>query len=267
MSTMRSFWKDVVGPSGAGTGSADAAQADDQTQSGDQAQTDSASAPGTTADVSAAPSDEDRARQSDPVVTIESTAAAVPPAAAGTVAGISAGAGAPASEGGGGGGGGVDLNTVVNIASKAWDVMKDNAPQSTNTGPVANALPKGASAMDLIWPGGDPATMVLHWHTGNLFGNTNDFDITLRWAFNGSFNGKGQYINSARVFASGSPAWGNKVSITTAFDDPENVGTADAPVANMGVLITITFTNITQSNTTNFSGFIRGNGAGKLSQA
>ena len=159
--------------------------------------------------------------------------------------------------------GGVD--TIVNVAKTAWDVMKDNRPVASAASDFANAIPQGADIADLAgWEAG-PRTMKLHYHSGNVIDiNTTDIDLTLSWYFNGAYRGAGQYINAATVIATGDVAWGNTVNVVASINNPMNLGTRDAPIGALPIRIRLTESNFLQSDTYAWDGIVEGNGAGSI---
>lgn len=193
----------------------------------------------------------------DPVIEIvaDNTGEVAPPTDAGTTI---------SGEGGGSG-----VGDIVNVAKFAWDVIKDNVPVTNQATDNANALPTGANFTDLSGWNSDPRVMKLHYHRENLLGfNTTDIDVTCEWYFNGQYNGLGQYINGATVFASGDVSVGSTINIKASISNPMNMGTPSNPVAALPVRITIEQTTKAMQNfTTVYSGLLKGNGGGVLKPA
>jgi N-acetylmuramoyl-L-alanine amidase len=162
---------------------------------------------------------------------------------------------------------GSPVDTIVNVAKAAWDVMKDNQPVANATSDFANAIPSGAGLTDVA--GWDPTarTMRLHYHSGNVIDiNTTDIYLTISWYFNGAWNGVGQYVNAATVLATGDVAWGNKVNVTASINSPMNAGTRTAPIGALPIRIKLTESNIFQDRNLGWDGLIEGNGAGHIGQ-
>jgi hypothetical protein len=162
-------------------------------------------------------------------------------------------------------GGGAKLD-VVNLGKFVWDVVKDNSPVADQKSDNANAVPKGASFTDLSGWESDPHSMKLRYHTENIIGtNATDINITCEWYYNGKYNGSGQFINAATVYASVDAAFGSTINIKASIDNPMNMGTTQA-LAVLPVRITMQESNKFQNFTTVYSGQIKGNGGGYLKQ-
>jgi N-acetylmuramoyl-L-alanine amidase len=160
---------------------------------------------------------------------------------------------------------GSPVDTIVNVAKTAWDVMKDNRPVANATSDFANAIPQGASIADMAGWAATPRTMRLHYHSGNAIDiNTTDIYLTFSWYYNGAYLGAGQYINAATVIATGDVAWGNTINVVASINNPMNLGTRDAPIASLPIRIRLTESNFLQSLTQAWDGIVEGNGAGRV---
>jgi hypothetical protein len=136
---------------------------------------------------------------------------------------------------------------VVNLGKFVWDVVKDNSPVADQKSDNANAVPKGASFTDLSGWESDPHSMKLHYYTENIFGrNATDINITCEWYYNGKYNGSGQFINAATVYASVDAAFGSTINIKASIDNPMNMGTTQA-LAALPVRITMQESNKLQN--------------------
>jgi hypothetical protein len=160
-------------------------------------------------------------------------------------------------------GGGAKLD-VVNLGKFMWDVVKDNSPVADQKSDNANAVPKGASFTDMSGWASDPHFIKLHYHTTNKLGiNATDISITCEWYYNGKYNGSGQFINAATVYASVDMAYASTIKIIASVDNPMNMGTTQA-LAVLPVRITVQESTRFQNFTTVYSGQIKGNGRGYL---
>jgi N-acetylmuramoyl-L-alanine amidase len=155
--------------------------------------------------------------------------------------------------------------TIVNLASFAWKVMEDNQPTTSITTDNANAVPAGATLTDLAGWYPTPRTLKLHYHTESTL-LSSDVYLTIRWYFNGSYKGVGQYINAATVEATGDVAFGQHIDISASISNPMNLGTMSVPVGALPIKISLNQHNLFQSWSTVWDGVLQGNGAGKIAE-
>ena len=161
--------------------------------------------------------------------------------------------------------GGASLGDIVNLGKLAWDVIKDNRPVASQASDNANAVPQGASFTDMSGWAEEPRRMKLRFHDESVAGlNPTDINITCEWYFNGQVNGSGQYINAATVYADIDAAMGNTYQVQASIRAPLNGGDDGKVIAVLPFRVTIQESNVGQNRTYNWSGQMKGNGAGYL---
>jgi hypothetical protein len=154
---------------------------------------------------------------------------------------------------------------LINVGKFAWDVIKDNRPVASQSSDNANAVPQAANFTDLSGWGDEPRRMKLKFHSEDITGlNPTDINITCEWYFNGRWNGSGQYVNAATVYADINAAFGNTYQIQASIRNPLNGGESGNVVAVLPFRVTIQESNFGQNRTYNWSGQMKGNGAGYL---
>lgn len=131
----------------------------------------------------------------------------------------------------------VDIDAIVNMAQKAWDVIKANAPVAQVKFNFANALPKGVTDSSALTGFSDlQSKSVRIWGT-NPFGMT-VYDVTLTAVhqFGGQYDGKGQYLETVSVIPTNlSVLWGYTVNYAVETITTTNGGSAQDPVAKMAL--------------------------------
>lgn len=147
----------------------------------------------------------------------------------------------------------VDVDAIVNLAQKAWDIIKANAPVANVKFQFANALPKGLSDSSALTGFSDlQSKSVRIWGT-NMWGAT-VYDVTLTAVhqYGGRYNGKGQYLETVSVVPSNlSVLWGYTVNYSVENITTTNGGSADNPVAKMALHAKFKVETVMQKNETN----------------
>jgi hypothetical protein len=147
----------------------------------------------------------------------------------------------------------VDVDAIVNMAQKAWDIIKANAPVANVKFQFANALPKGLTDSSALHGFSDlQSKSVRIWGT-NMWGAT-VYDVTLTAVhqYGGQYNGKGQYLETVSVVPSNlSVLWGYTVNYSVENVTTTNGGSADNPVAKMALHAKFKVETVMQKNETN----------------
>jgi hypothetical protein len=147
----------------------------------------------------------------------------------------------------------VDVDAIVNMAQKAWDIIKANAPVANVKFQFANALPKGLNDSSALTGFSNlNSKSVRIWGT-NMWGAT-VYDVTLTAVhqYGGQYNGKGQYLETVSVIPSNlSVLWGYTVNYSVENIATTNGGSADNPVAKMALHSKFKVETVMQKNETN----------------
>jgi hypothetical protein len=133
----------------------------------------------------------------------------------------------------------LDLDYIVNIGKKVWEIVNAGTPVVNVKRNVAHALPSGVFCwLDLeSWK--IPKTRMVHLVYENIYGmKVVEFVYRLSFIYGGQMNGKGYYITEATVHpAKLFVAWGFKFNATVDIPAVYNMGTKENPVAGMQVNI------------------------------
>lgn len=131
----------------------------------------------------------------------------------------------------------VDIDAIMNLGKKAWEIIKANEPVANINFTFANALPQGiANASELTGFSDIQSRSIRLWGT-NLYGIT-VYDVTLTaiHQFGGSFDGKGRYLSTVSVIPSQvNVLWGYTVDYKVENVSTTNAGTKSNPVASMAL--------------------------------
>jgi len=131
----------------------------------------------------------------------------------------------------------VSLGNIVNIASKVWQVVKENAPVANIESKYATAYPQGVTAASQLAQWSKPKTSVYGFYAENMYGSVMvDCKYKVTYSYNGAYKGKGKYLTAVAVIPSmAQVAWGYKFYMSAAVPDSTiaNVGTDNDPIAAM----------------------------------
>jgi hypothetical protein len=131
----------------------------------------------------------------------------------------------------------VSIEKIVNIASKVWEIVKDNAPAVNIDTKYATAYPEGITSAAQLAGWSRPKTYTYGFYAENLYGSVMiDCKYKFSFTYNGAYKGKGKYLTGVAVIPSKVTAgWGYKFTMTAAVPDSTiaNVGTDTDPVAAM----------------------------------
>lgn len=129
----------------------------------------------------------------------------------------------------------VSVDKIINIASKIWKVIQDNAPVVNIDSKYATAYPAGVTAANQLSGWTRPRSYVYGFYAKNLYGyKAIDVEYKITYTFGGSYKGNGRYLTAvAMVPTKTDVAWGYRLSMNASVPNSTvvNVGTEDAPVA------------------------------------
>jgi len=136
----------------------------------------------------------------------------------------------------------VTLDTIVNIATKAWDIVKDNKPVVNLDTKYATAYPQGVTTASQLSQWSKPKTYVYGFYAENLYGGVMiDSKHKVIFTYNGSYKGKGKYLTAVTVVPTvANVSWGYRFYMSASVPDSTiaNVGTDADPVAAMQLKLT-----------------------------
>lgn len=131
----------------------------------------------------------------------------------------------------------VSIEKIVNIASKIWDIVKDNAPAVNIDTKYATAYPEGITSAAQLASWSRPKTYTYGFYAENLYGSVMiDCKYKFSYTYNGAYKGKGKFLTGVAVIPNKVTAgWGYKFTMNAAVPDSTiaNVGTDADPVASM----------------------------------
>jgi len=147
----------------------------------------------------------------------------------------------------------VEIDAIINLAQKAWEIVKANAPVAQIKFNFANALPKGVKNSSSLTGFSDvQSKSVRIWGT-NMWGATvYDLTLTAVHQFGGQYEGKGHYLETVSVIPSNiSVLWGYTVNYSVEQVATTNGGTAEDPIAKMALHAKFKVETVIQKDETN----------------
>ncbi len=131
----------------------------------------------------------------------------------------------------------VIIDQIINIATKVWDIVKQNAPVVEIDTKYATAVPQGITAWNQLSEWNKPNSYLYGFYAENLYG-AKIADIKYRVVFTagGKYNGKGLYLTGVTVIPTATNvAWGYRFSLSAQVPDSTiaNVGTEADPIASL----------------------------------
>jgi len=131
----------------------------------------------------------------------------------------------------------VSIDTIINIASKVWQIVKDNIPVVNIETKYATAYPQGVTAASQLAQWAKPKSHLYGFYAENLYGSVMiDCKYKVSFTYNGAYKGKGKYLTAVAVIPTvASVGWGYKFYMSASVPDSTvvNVGTDIDPVAAM----------------------------------
>ncbi len=131
----------------------------------------------------------------------------------------------------------VSIDTIVNIASKIWQIVQANVPVVNIETKYATAYPQGVTSASQLAQWSRPKSYVYGFYAENLYGSVMiDCKYKVSFAYNGAYKGKGKYLTAVAVIPTVTQVgWGYKFYMSASVPDSTiaNVGTDTDPVAAM----------------------------------
>ena len=131
----------------------------------------------------------------------------------------------------------IDIDTIINIGQKAWDIIKANQPVANIKYNFANALPQGiASSASLAGFSDLQSSSVRLWGTNGFGMTVYDVTLTAVHQFGGNLDGKGHYLETVTILPSHvSVLWGYTVNYSVDTVNALNGGTKEDPIAKIAL--------------------------------
>jgi hypothetical protein len=131
----------------------------------------------------------------------------------------------------------VATDNIINIASKIWGIISNNAPTVNIDTKYAVAYPIGITAAAQMSQWSKPKSYVYGFYANNLYGmRMIDVEYKVTYTYGGAYKGGGKYLTAVTVIPTKvDVGWGYKFSMNAAVPDSTvtNVGTHTSPVAAM----------------------------------
>lgn len=131
----------------------------------------------------------------------------------------------------------VAIDSIVNIASKVWEIVQQNAPVVNIETKYATAYPRGVTAASQLAQWSRPKTYTYGFYAENIYGAAMiDCKYKVTYTYNGAYKGKGKFLTGVAVLPTvADVGWGYKLYMSASVPDSTiaNVGTNKAPVAAM----------------------------------
>lgn len=156
--------------------------------------------------------------------------------------------------------------SIVNVAKKAWIVVKDNEPVLNARTLTANALPEGLARWDALESWQAPRAETFKVSYKNLYGATVvALNYRLIYSYGGRAAGIGQYLANATIqYKKVEVLWGYVFNADVTVPQVLNMGTRTEPIAGMEMSLNWTLAtrpvSLKKGQYSN-SYFISGNGA------
>ncbi len=158
----------------------------------------------------------------------------------------------------------VAIEKIVNIASKIWDIIKDNAPVSNVDTKYAVALPQGITSPSQLSGWSKPKVYIYGFYAENLYGiKTIDVEYRVIFNYGASYNGKGKYLTGVSVVPTKvDVAWGYRFDMQSYVPDSTvvNVGTSQSPIAALQLKLTWNISTFIKDSKSTSVYYIQGDG-------
>lgn len=131
----------------------------------------------------------------------------------------------------------VSIEKIVNVASKLWQIIKDNAPVVSIDTKYATAYPQGVTSATQLAGWSRPKSYVYGFYAENLYSYPMiDVKYKVSYTYNGSYKGKGKYLTAVTVVPENvQVSWGYRFQMSAMVPDSTiaNVGSDTDPIAAM----------------------------------
>ena len=131
----------------------------------------------------------------------------------------------------------VTIDNIINIDSKIWTIISNNAPVVNIDTKYAVAYPQGITSAAQLAQWSRPKSYVYGFYAENLFGmKMIDVEYKATYAYGGSYKGAGKFLTAVTVVPTMvNVGWGYRFSMNASVPDSTvtNVGTGTNPVAAM----------------------------------
>lgn len=158
----------------------------------------------------------------------------------------------------------VNIDSIVNIASKVWKIVEANAPVVNINTKYATAYPQGVTSATQLSGWSRPKSYTYSFYAENLYGMTMiDCTYKMSFTYGGSYQGKGKFLTGVAIIPSKVTAgWGYTFYMNAAVPDSTiaNVGTAANPVAAMQMKLAWTMKTVLKEVDGTSVYYIEGNG-------
>lgn len=139
-----------------------------------------------------------------------------------------------------------DLQQMITIGEKIWQIVKDNQPTVNFTSKTASAIPAAAACPFNLTGWSVPYSRTYKLAYDNMWGSAVvDFTFKVIFSYGGSFIGRGSYLANVTVHPVHVNAkWGQSFDASVVIANAINVGESDNPVAGMEVAIDWSVKNV-----------------------
>jgi len=131
----------------------------------------------------------------------------------------------------------VIIDQIINIFTKVWTIIQQNAPVVNIDTKYAAAMPQGIVGWNQLAGWSRPKAYLYSFYAENLYGvKTIDVSYKVMYTAGGRYKGKGLYLTGVTVVPTVvDVAWGYRFSLAAAVADSTiaNVGTEADPIASM----------------------------------
>lgn len=157
----------------------------------------------------------------------------------------------------------VDIDQIMNLGQKAWDIIKANKPVVNVKYNFANALPLGVTnSGSLAGFSNLQSSSVRMWGTNGFGMTVYDVTLTAVHQFGGNFNGKGNYLETVSIIPSNlSVLWGYTVNYGVDNVSALNGGTTENPIAMVSLQAKFKVETVLKHSETNTVYQFRGDSA------
>lgn len=158
----------------------------------------------------------------------------------------------------------VSVEKIVNIASKIWEIVKDNKPVVEINTKYATAYPYGITSANQLAGWSRPKTYVYGFYAENLYGSVMiDCKYKFSYTYNGAYKGVGKFLTGVAVIPTNVTAgWGYRFYMNAEVPDSTiaNVGTDANPVAAMQMKLSWKMSTVLKEVTGTSVYYIEGTG-------